>query len=365
MKILFAIKNMNTAKGGAERVLSQISAKLSTIGHDISIITFEKDEGESFYPLHPDTKRIHLGIGNAHTKAKTLETLCRISALRKTLKTEKPDIAIGFMHSMFIPLAFAAIGTGVPIIASEHIVPNHYKNRKIEFALFAIASLFIKRITILSRTVRKSYPAWLQKRMKIIANPVATADENFKKTKNPTKKIILNVGRLDPQKDQTTLIRAFSKIADKHPDWYVHIYGEGQLKNKLEALIKKLNMQERVLLKGTTKQIDKAYKSAQIFAMPSSYESFGLATAEAMSYGIPAIGFADCPGTNEIITNGEDGLLIKSSNRPKNFATALERLINDKSLRETLGQNAKQSAKAYSLDAITKTWLHTIHKAIK
>ena len=143
MKILFAIKNMNTAKGGAERVLSQISGCLAARGYDVSLLTFEPQGGESFYPIDPKVRRIAMGIGRADCRAGIFETVRRIFALRKTLKAEKPDVAIGFMHSMFIPMSFAAIGTKIPIIASEHIVPAHYKTRPFEFLLLIFSSFFV------------------------------------------------------------------------------------------------------------------------------------------------------------------------------------------------------------------------------
>ncbi len=122
LKICFCIKGMNNPGGGAERVLAEVASSLAARGHDVSLLSFDRPNGELFFPLDPRIRRIELGIGSTVERTNLSTTVKRIAAMRRTLKQETPDVAIGFMHSTYIPLGIALLGTGIPLIASEHIV---------------------------------------------------------------------------------------------------------------------------------------------------------------------------------------------------------------------------------------------------
>ena len=91
--------------------------------------------------------------------------------------------------------------------------------------------------------------------------------------------------------------------------------------------------------------------------MASRYESFGLATAEALAHGVPAIGFADCPGTNELIIDGRNGILVESSrDRASAMAAGLAQMIENTQLREQLARSAPLSVSAFTLEAVLEHW---------
>lgn len=357
MKLLFIIKALDDVKGGAERVLCVVASGLARRGHDVTVLSFDAPGGEAFYPLDEKVRRITLGIGDTHHKAKPGETLKRMKAIREVARREQPDVVAAFMHSAFVPAALALIGTGVPVIASEHIVPDHYKTRRFEFILFLLSSLFIRRITVLSDRIRRNYPHVLQRKMIAVANPVTFPDTLADAAGQAgERKTILNVGRLDPQKDQKILIRAFAALAGDYPDWDVRIVGEGPLRPDLEDLVQELGLRDRVFLPGATRNIGAQYAGVHIFALPSRYESFGLATAEAMAHGLPAVGFADCPGTNELIRDGENGWLASGSDRMQAFAAALEDLMRAPEKRVAMGRVGRESVARYAPDNILDAW---------
>ena len=368
MKILFAIKTIDTSKGGAEKVLADVSSGLADRGHTVSVLSFDPPNGKAFYNFSPKVKRIKLGVGNVLRKATFGEVITRMRVIRKVVKRQKPDVVIAFMHSSFIPCSFALIGTGVPLIASEHIVPKHYKKRKWEFLLLILSRFFVKKITVLSKDIIRTYPfAFLRRKMIPIANPVKIVlpDNKIVNNENKKEKIILNVGRLTEQKNQATLIRAFARLANDYPDWSVRIIGEGELHSELLRIIKKFNMQERIILAGTTPHISEEYQAANIFALPSTYESFGLATAEAMAHGLPAIGYINCPGTNELIVNNKSGILVDSVKPIDSFTAGLKRLMDDQELRAALGQKAIKRVEQYNPELIFDKWEKLARKTAK
>lgn len=362
MKILFAIKAMDDIKGGVERIIADVSAGLIERGHKVQLLSFDRPGGQSFYPLHSKIGRICLGIGIPKNHTRLLEFLQRIGAFRRAVLEKKPDVVIAFMHSMFIPATFGLIGSGIPVIASEHIVPQHYKGKPFEYMLLILAILLARKTTVLSERIKNLYPSILRGKMFVIQNPVhippITADTS---ASHEGRKIILNVGRLTSQKDQKVLIEAFVCLKDKFLDWDIRIVGEGVLKNALQTQISAAGLDSRALLVDTTKHIEKEYLGANIFALPSSYESFGLVTAEAMAYGLPVIGFGDCAGTNEIIKDGENGLLVYGSDRVGAFAEKLEELMRSDELRKRLGENGRQTARKFKPESVIDIWEELIH----
>ncbi len=356
MKILFAIKTIDNAVGGAERVIVDIASALAERGHNVALFTFDTPGGTPVYKLHPRVRRINLAIGDTGKKTTSFEIFTRILALRSTVRRFGPDIAVPFMHSTFVPMSFALAGSGIPVIASEHIVPQHYRNRLVEFFLLSCSVFFVKKITVISEAVKNLYPFFLRGKMIAMPNPVQKSAQSANPADETAPNIILNVGRLDAQKNQKLLIESFAALAPRFPGWQVHIIGEGRLRPALERQIARLGLQDRVFLKGTTSQIGDAYASARIFALPSSYESFGLATAEAMAHSLPAIGFADCPGTNELITDRENGLLAEGLDSVPAFTAALEYLMNNPAERGRLGSNARQSIESFDTQKIADLW---------
>lgn len=359
MRLLFCIKTMNNPGGGAERVLTDVAGGLATRGHDVALLSFDIPGGCSFYPIHSKIKRIELGIGSTNDPATVYNTLRRIVALRKNVGVYAPDVVIGFMHSMFIPLGLALVGTSFPIIASEHIVPEHYRSRFLESLLLHLVPLLAERITCVSDQVRHSYSPFIKNKMITVANPISVnacgrADASGKQK---PRKILLAVGRLNPQKDYVTLIDAFAEIADQLPAWDLRIVGDGEMRPKLESMVAERGLSERIYLPGATQDIVAEYLSAQLFVQSARYESFGLTTAEALAHGLPAVGFDDCQGTNQLIRPGINGDLASGNGyRSATLAKTLKTLMQDDTLRVRLSELSDNLSHECHLENVLTHW---------
>lgn len=358
IKLLIGIKKLAEMPGGSERVLCCLASEFVQRGYDVTILTFDKPDGRPFYELDPRIKRIDLDVGNSSMPSKIREIIFRVFKLRKVIMSEAPDIAIGFNPSIFLLMGPALMFSGIPVVGSEHIVPDHFKNRKLQLLFYRIVAKTLTKITVLSENIRRRYPTSISKRMVPITNPV-THIPSFKKNINKSNKnVILNIGRLDAQKDQLTLILAFAQVAEFFPDWDLKIIGEGQGRANLELTVASMGLSSRISLPGVTKMIHEEYFNCDIFALSSVYESFGLVTIEAMQHKKPVIAFSDCPGTNEIITSGSDGLLVNPNNdRVEAFASGLKKLMIDSELRAKLGERAAhQIAKRFDLSEVFDVW---------
>lgn len=357
LKLLFVIKSLSASVGGAERVLCDVAAGLASRGHEVTIATFDAKDSAPFYELPPSVSLLNLSIGHVSKRARFWETALRMRALRKLVRTSSFDVVIGFMHSVFVLLGVALLGTGTTVIASEHISYDHYRTRPLQAMLLALSPLLVQRFTIITEEVRRGFPKQLRERMSVLPNPVALNLAGAAQRKEQTtRKTILSVGRLAAQKDQKTLVSAFANIAAEHPDWDLRIIGEGELRAELERQIDALGLSHRVLLPGTTSNIAAEYLGAQLYATPSLYESFGLATAEALATGLPAVGFADCPGTNEIIIPGVNGVLVEGVDRPAALADGLARLMDAEDERMELAAAAAASVARFTLPPVLDQW---------
>lgn len=177
---------------------------------------------------------------------------------------------------------------------------------------------------------------------------------------NKKQHVIITVGRLDAgQKRTHLLIQAFAKIAKDNKDWQVHIYGFADASQHdydvyLQDLIKKQGLSEQVFLMGTTTDVKTKLQEADIFAFPSAYEGFPLAMTEAMAVALPVVAFKDSPGVDELLQDGETGILCSAG--IESFAAGMEKLMQDAKLRHKIGLAGQKSLLQYSPEKVWNQW---------
>jgi glycosyltransferase involved in cell wall biosynthesis len=308
-KLLFSINSLSAKGGGAEKILSTISKLLSSNNqYKIFILTFDKPNEKIFYDF-PKKITIYKAGNYDFFSNKIFKNLLRILIFIYYLIKIKPNISFGFMHSNYINLSFASIFSKSKIVACEHIVPEHYFNKKLEFKLIYLSSLIFDKITVVSNQVKKLFPKFLKKKMTIINN-VVTPIKKKNNLKIKKKNIILSIGRIEEQKNFLTLIYAFREFQKEKKDWHLKIIGDGSEKKKILRAIKHFKLQKKVKIYNFTKNLYPHYKSASIYVCSSIYESFGLTVAEAINFDLPVIGFKKCSGTNQLIKKHNKGFLI-------------------------------------------------------
>jgi glycosyltransferase involved in cell wall biosynthesis len=172
-----------------------------------------------------------------------------------------------------------------------------------------------------------------------------------------TSKVIAAAGRLAPGKRFDLLLEAFATVAAKEPDWHLRIYGGGNAKEGLEALIDELGLAGRARLMGPCTPIEAEFAKASLVVSASDAESFGMTLVEAMRCGVPVIS-TDCPlGPAEIVTDGVDGRLVPVDDAPA-LADAILDLIADDALRHGMAAAALRSAHRYDPAPITTRYDH-------
>ena len=124
-----------------------------------------------------------------------------------------------------------------------------------------------------------------------------------------------------------------------------------------------MDLTSRVYFKGITTDVPSVLLQADIFAFPSAGEGFGLSLGEAMSIGLPAIGYKSCTGVNELIINGETGFLCDDGAEP--LAQALEKLMSSQELRTRMGRAGRERMKQFSPEVIWNQWEDLLKSLVK
>jgi glycosyltransferase involved in cell wall biosynthesis len=186
----------------------------------------------------------------------------------------------------------------------------------------------------------------------VIANPVT----RFERTPEPEgQKRLAAVGRLESQKGFDLLIDAFARVADRHPDWTLKIWGEGPLRADLEDRIKARGLDGQAVLAGLSKGPEGWIRDSSAFVITSEYEGFGNALAEAGAAGLPRVAAWFEFGAREQITDDVDGLLLPIR-EVGSLAAALDRLMSDRELRRRLGEAAAESGQRFAPARILADW---------
>ena len=195
--------------------------------------------------------------------------------------------------------------------------------------------------------------SWKTKNTVVIPNIVDLHNTEYSQHKEKT---AIFVGRFTYQKGLERMLEAWKNVVSKRNDWMLKLVGEGEQKEYLIQLCKKLGITDNVIFAPATKDIAKEYIKSSLFLFTSRFEGFSLVLIEAMQCGVPCVSF-DCPyGPSDIIDNNVNGYLIENGN-VEEFAKATLKLIEDDELRKKMGEAAIEKAKQYLPENIMPKWI--------
>ncbi|WP_406333518.1 glycosyltransferase family 4 protein [Streptomyces sp. NBC_00203] len=240
---------------------------------------------------------------------------------------------------------------GVVRVAQEHM--NHGTHKRDVQQRIRETYPRLDAVAVLTERDREEYEGLLPgTRVVRIPNAVHSLDQV---PALPQSKIAVAAGRLFPQKGFDMLIPAWAKLVESYPDWQLRIYGSGEKKAKLRALIEEHHLYNHVFLMGHTDRLDDELAKASFYVLSSRFEGLPMVMIEAMSHSLPVVSF-DCPtGPADVLTHGVDGLLVPPED-PDALADAMARLMADERLRAAMGVAAVLTAASYGPDAVHHRW---------
>jgi glycosyltransferase involved in cell wall biosynthesis len=368
--------------GGADKIIiSKANYMADRWGYEVFLVTDSQNGLEPFFPLSDKVHLTDLGINffqqYQYPPLKRLMVYLKLmrryrKAMERTLQQIRPDIIISTFSrdakfvGLFKKYAKAAI-------AEVHTTKKNIRalpNLRLKGGFYIFLAAYIERQLNNSAkrfdevVVLNSLEEDLWKRVRkvrVIHNAVQyyPEEENELKAKN-----VIYVGRAEYEKAPDRLIDVWRVVAEKHPDWTVSMYCTGAMLDKLKARVRDYGLEQQVRFMPPTKDMLSAYMSSSICVLTSRYEGFPVVLQEAMGCGIPCVSF-NCPsGPRYIITDQEDGYLVRDGDID-GFAEKVCLLMEDEALRRRLGRQAKLSMARYGADVIMAQWRELFERLTK
>lgn len=366
--------------GGFAKVFSAFANEMTRRGHQVTMIYSDDRQGEFFYPVADDVRVYNLRYCNGTkilfpTWMKIKRELLRaidtrkgrgvndefhgkylLSNLKTILKETLPDIIVSF-HPMASKIIICDLKTDIPVITMSHGDPEDYFHTYPVEEIPAIERSTANQVLLPSfvKPLRQRYP---HLRVEVIGNVVPQYEEPADLAAPKSRYKILFVGRLvRGHKQPHLLVEAFCRLADEFPQWDVELWGADDKVSFTKSMQRKIDqagLHDRIVFKGTTRDVASVLRQGDIFAFPSAYEGWGLSLTEAMSMGLPAVGLQSCVAVNEIIKDGETGIL--TSDGATAYAEGLRTLMENVDARKRMGAAARESMRPYSAEAIWGKW---------
>lgn len=369
--------------GGAERTAANLSSLFDEYGEEVYLITF--DGSNITYPYKGKLIDLSLGI-NKNVFDAIKKNIKRIIKVKKIKKKYNLDVCISFLDTP--NLVNVLSGCKCKKIVSIRNYLSLEKPSFIRKQLIRFSSIRADKTVCISKNVEydmRNFFKIKEKKLCTIYNPVdikslLTIEEDYTFDKEFSDYFnIVTMGRLTYQKGQWNLIYAIKDIVVQYPKVRLYILGDGELKNELEELVKKLELEEHVFFLGFISNAHKFLRQCDLFVLTSLFEGLGNVLLEAMALGLPVIS-TDCKsGPREIIAPNSNiksvcenidverfGILVKQFSKEKNIVDndslvyikqAIEMFYLDKKLREKYTTKSKMRANDFSKEKVYNEWM--------
>ena len=336
-----------------------LASGLAGRGHHVTAIVRaggRPEEGLLDQRVHVD----ELPAGTAHRR-RLIRVPSIILSLRRRLAMIDPDVVVAFKPENAVPALAAGVGKPYRVVVSERITLDRHKHywhwRLGRRLLYRLAAVVVVQTDRSVPTLRQIAPAVdVQVIPNIVIVPTATsADSVWAPVPVAPGCRLITVARLAHQKGIDRLLDSFAGVAAEFPDWHLMIVGDGPDRSTLLTQSERLGLADRVTFAGTVVDPFPSLRDSDVFALASRHEGFPNALAEAMAVGLPVVAY-DCPtGPGELITSGENGLLVADGDIEA-FAEALRLLMADDALRRRLGARARSVKTRYAPDPVLDRW---------
>lgn len=380
MKKLWFIDEGLDRMGGVERILNTLSNDLVN-EFDVELISVYKSRKEPYFK-YDNRIKIHYLYDKSNLFSRKYKSnkliYYSIRLIEKII--EKITITIkSYKYSKLVSkndyVVYGRVDTALiflphiketkkTIVREAIHLEYHKKKDKIKKYFPSKVDIFI----LSSDENINSYKEFLGNsvRLEKVYNPLTIEPRIIK---NLDSKIVMSVGRYDTHKGYDYLIRAYKEVSKKHPDWKLHIVGDGYYKEKMEKLIIDLNLSDSVKLIPATKDVVSELNKASIYVMASRYEGYANALVEAMCCGLSCISYDWLMGVSDIITNNKNGIIVNLTDRYRYFKTldvidedvnnlsnAIINLIENKKLREKFVKEAPKIKEKRNKNDIINKW---------
>ncbi|WP_369048786.1 glycosyltransferase [Tenacibaculum sp. UWU-22] len=359
MKVLHVIPTLEI--GGAETLLVKSIPYYLKNNIKVDILVFKRTDSFLLKELETKYNIFVLGISSVYSP------LCVFKMLKYI---NKYDIVHTHLST---PLYWSSIAKTIlfsrtNLVHTEHNTENKRRgNFFLKIIECFIYSKFKKVISISNQTNKnlKRHLNLLRKKSfyEVVLNGVDLIEIKNSRTSNlrnllklKNKKLIIQVSNFTKQKDQKTVIKAFSILPS---DYYLALVGEGPTKTECISLVEKLDLRDRVRFLGKRSDVYKLFKACDLSVQSSHYEGFGLVAVEAMACGKPVVA-SNVKGLSDVV-NGA-GILFKKGDY-KELAFHVRELIENREHYRSVSEACLERSKMFSIEKMVNEYVK-IYKEI-
>jgi glycosyltransferase involved in cell wall biosynthesis len=337
--------------GGIESHLVDLAAHLRAAGHEPQIVTATPGPAQlDGVPVHrlPQSR---LPGWDVIWEPSTLEHVRRI------LLGERFDLVHG--HSLYSPLAhvgmFAAHQLGIPSVLTSHSLLS--PSGVLGFSLWnrlhrwgRWPTLITAVSTLAAAEVRVASG---RDRVHVLGNGIVPLPSAAEERRGPRRLTVVSVMRLSRRKQPLDLVRAIPRVdaqlaPEERPDFI--LVGDGPERDRVERLVHRLGLAQRLQRTGALprSEVRALLARADVFALPTEKEAFGIAILEARAAGLPIVA-RQGNGASDLVDHGRQGLLAAST---AELADHVARLCRDQTLRVRMSAAARAGLERFSWPVI-------------
>lgn len=376
--------------GGVEKVTCNLANALVERGHEVTILYRDRKEGNPYFYLDQRVKQYNILFENG--KQVVSEKLpVPLRMLREMVRPFSQSVAqavnakfkgkqYGAKIRQFLDAYPADVILSCSIPSAKYVIEDAgctlpvvemiHSHPKVQFPDLSKAE---KRAVEKCRVMQILLPSGLELARQyfphlpivVIGNAVAPAKKPAHPGDEKDHHQIICVGNISGTKQQLVLAEAFAGLTSDFPDWTLEFWGADRSPYAIhmKKWIENHHLSDRIHINGKTDHVEDVYADADIFCLPSRGEGWALALSEAMAAGLPAVGFSDCTGVNDLIEDGKSGFLVSRS--VSELTEALRKLMNHPSLRKEMGEAGRQAMKQFEPEHIWDQWEMVLEKAVK
>lgn len=377
LRVAIQCRPLALGAGGMERTATKLANHLVAAGHHAALI-YAQGKTAPIYPIDPRVGQFAIPSGRldplAHAKA--------------ALEFRAEVVLHLYPDASAIPYIRAMAEADIPVILHEATNPDRLLGPGWAERLRLPperAQAQRDALTTVASHVRVTLPAYCESfsprvRERVVAFPNAfppALPECTTLHRDPERpRRFIQIGGLKPNKNLLPALRAFLLIADRIPDWRFVVFSDtppdGGVTGQVAAALAASPHRGRVDIFPPTVAIDREYAGSDVHVIPSLSEGLPNCVAEAMRHGLPSIGFSCCPGTNSLIVDKQNGLLVPCENGDPDpddgtdgLARAMLRLARDADLRRRLGAQALADSAVFDPDRINREWQRLLRRAAR
>jgi len=345
--------------GGAQRVTVNLVNGFATRGVDVDLVV-SYDTGALKRQVRDDVTLVDLNTAGVPV----VGIGASIPALARYLREETPSVLFSQMHyANVISVVARELSTRkTRLVLTEHTTFGRVEHPKdaLVFALARRLHPHADHVIAVSAGVERSVRNEIDVpngQLSVINNPIVTSTLRERAElsvdhlwlNDPNIDVVLGVGRLEPEKDFTTLVEAFAIALREEPSLRLVILGEGSERETLHRTAAALDVDEQVSLPGYVENPYPFMRHADVFALSSRREGLPTALVEAMACGCPVVA-TDCrSGPREVLADGRYGPLVPVEG-PDALAVGIQQVLRQPVSSATLRERAEDYAVETVLD---------------